>query len=87
MATAKLTSKGQLTIPKSVRDAMGIGPGDRVTFVPEANGRFTLVPATGSVMALKGILRSPFDRPVTLEEMDEGIAEAVTERMKRCDRN
>lgn len=34
---AKVMSKGQITIPKDVRDALGVSSGDRVTFVVEGN--------------------------------------------------
>jgi AbrB family looped-hinge helix DNA binding protein len=42
--TAKLTSKGQITIPKDVRDALRLAPGDRVTFIVE-NGSVRIVNA------------------------------------------
>ena len=41
MATAKITSKGQITLPKEVRRRLGIGPGDQVEFVEE-NGKYVL---------------------------------------------
>jgi AbrB family looped-hinge helix DNA binding protein len=72
MATATVTSKGQLTLPKSVRDELGIRAGDRIDFVKMDNGRFAIIPKTGSIKALKGIIPKP-DRPVTLEDMQEAI--------------
>lgn len=50
MATAKITSKGQITLPKEVRRRLGIGPGDEVEFVEE-NGRYVM---------LKKVRKSPF---------------------------
>ncbi len=41
MATAKITSKGQITLPKEVRRRLGVGPGDEVEFVEE-NGKYVL---------------------------------------------
>ena len=41
MATAKITSKGQITLPKEVRRRLGIGPGDEVEFVEE-RGKYVL---------------------------------------------
>jgi AbrB family looped-hinge helix DNA binding protein len=72
MATATVTAKGQLTLPKAVRDELNIHAGDRVDFVKMDNGRFALVPKTGSIKALKGIVPK-LDRPVTLEQMQEAI--------------
>lgn len=73
MATATMTSKGQITIPAVVRMALGVESGDRVEFVLVEPGRFELVAATRSVTALKGLARKP-DPPVTIEAMNKTIA-------------
>ncbi|MDO5103377.1 MAG: AbrB/MazE/SpoVT family DNA-binding domain-containing protein [Lautropia sp.] len=73
MATATLTSKGQITIPMSVRTALGLEAGDRVEFVPSNDGRFELVPATVPVTALKGSIGKP-KKTVSIEAMNEAIA-------------
>jgi AbrB family looped-hinge helix DNA binding protein len=73
MNIATLTSKGQLTVPKAVRDALGLSPGDRVNFVRMEDGNFAIMPATVPVRSLKGLLRKPA-RPVTLEDMADAIA-------------
>ena len=67
-----LTSKGQVTIPKAVREALALCPGDRLDFVLEADGTVRVLPVRGSVKDLKGMLPKP-QRPVTLDEMDETI--------------
>jgi len=77
MPRSTLTSKGQITIPKEVRDQMGLKPGDRVDFVKERTGRFSIRPINTDFRSLKGIIKSPFKRPITLKEMDEGIARGV----------
>lgn len=73
MATATITSKGQITIPAVVRAALGVEAGDRVEFVQVEPGRFELVAATQPVTALKGLIRKP-PCPVTIEAMNEAIA-------------
>jgi len=73
MAAATLTSKGQLTLPKDVRTALGVGPGDRVDFVRMEDGNFAVLPATHSVKSLKGLLKKP-SKAVSLEDMDKAIA-------------
>lgn len=73
MSTATLTSKGQITIPAVVRDALGVEAGDRVEFVQVEPGHFELVAATQSVTALKGLVRKPAS-PVTIEAMNKAIA-------------
>ena len=73
MTAATLTSKGQLTLPKDVRDALGVGPGDRVDFVKMEDGNFAVLPATHTVKRLKGLIPSP-KKAVSLEDMDRAIA-------------
>jgi AbrB family looped-hinge helix DNA binding protein len=69
---ATLTSKGQITIPKEVRDALHLRTGDRLDFVVQSDGTVRVLPIKGSVKSLKGILPGPV-RPVTLEEMEQAI--------------
>ncbi|MEQ1930502.1 MAG: AbrB/MazE/SpoVT family DNA-binding domain-containing protein [Parvularculaceae bacterium] len=73
MTAATLTSKGQLTLPKIVRDALRVGPGDRVDFVRMEDGNFAVMPATHSIKSLKGLIPKP-KRPVSLDDMDKAIA-------------
>jgi antitoxin PrlF len=75
MASATVTSKGQVTIPVEVRNLLGLSTGDRIEFVlNEETGRYEVVPATRSVTALKGIIRKPA-KPVSIEDMNAAIAE------------
>ena len=73
MATAVVTSKGQITIPKEVRDRLGVDSGDRVEFVEVESGIFTLMAATRDVRELKGIIPKP-SRPVSAADMNRAIA-------------
>jgi AbrB family looped-hinge helix DNA binding protein len=73
MATAAVTSKGQITIPAEVRKKLGIKPGDRVRFVEGENGEYIFRPKIGSIMDLEGCVNWT-GKPVTIEEMNETIA-------------
>lgn len=73
MTTATITSKGQLTLPKEIRIALGVGPGDRVDFVRMEDGNFAVLPATQSVKSLKGLIPRP-KKAVSLDDMDAAIA-------------
>jgi antitoxin PrlF len=73
MTTATLTSKGQITIPVEVREALGVDTGDRVEFVEVAPGRYEFMAATRSVRALKGMFGKP-RKSVSIEEMNAVIA-------------
>ena len=72
MPSARLTSKGQITIPIDVRNALGVSFGDRLNFVEIEKGRFLIVPATCSVRELKGMIPRP-KRPVRVQDMN-GVA-------------
>ena len=72
-----ITSKGQVTIPKSVRDKLKLRAGDRVDFLVEPDGTVRLVPVTASVKELKGLVPRP-ERVLGLEEMDEAIARGAS---------
>lgn len=74
MTTATLTTKGQITIPVAVREALGVAAGDRVEFVEIASGRYEVIASTRSITALKGMFGKPA-RSVSIEEMNRVIAQ------------
>ena len=81
-----MTTKGQITVPKDVRLKLGLRPGDRVRFIVEDDGRVRLLPAKRDISELVGMLPKP-KRALTIEEMDEAIAQAVAEKFSRHDRD
>lgn len=73
MSIATLTSKGQVTIPKEIRDKLSLRAGDRITFTPTQDGvliRAQKVPFE----TLRGVLGRPPVGGLSVEEMDEGVA-------------
>jgi AbrB family looped-hinge helix DNA binding protein len=77
MAVATVTSKGQVTIPKEVRDELGIETGTKLYFVRSAQG-YILKPARNSILALAGTVQ--YEGPaLSIEEMDDAIGLAVAE--------
>ncbi|RWX79001.1 AbrB/MazE/SpoVT family DNA-binding domain-containing protein [Neorhizobium lilium] len=94
-ALSRLSSKGQLTIPKDVRDRLDLSPGTEF-YVTVEGGRVLATPKnlTGpkeanrkSVMDLAGILgKPPNGRSFTIEEIDEAIINAVVEDDERIQR-
>lgn len=76
MSTATVTSKGQVTIPKPVRDALRLHAGDRVSFVVRSDGVVEVRPETVDLKELEGLLRRR-GKAVTVEAMDEAIGRAV----------
>ena len=72
MATATITSKGQITIPKSVRMKLKLEAGRRVEFI-ETEAGFLVKPATRDIRSLKGILPKR-RRVVSIEDMNRSIS-------------
>jgi antitoxin PrlF len=72
VATATITSKGQITLPKAMRTKLGLEAGHRVEFV-ETDAGFLVKPATRDIRSLKGILPKQA-KPVTIEEMNRSVA-------------
>jgi AbrB family looped-hinge helix DNA binding protein len=72
MATATLTSKGQITIPVAVREKLGLAKGDRVEFIEVGPGEFALKAATEDVRVLKSIIARP-STPVSVAVMNAAI--------------
>lgn len=73
MTTATLTSKGQITIPAPIRQALQVEAGDRVEFLEVAPGRYELIAATHSVTELKGMFGKA-RKGVSIEDMNAAIA-------------
>ena len=74
---ATVTSKGQVTIPKPIRDRLHLEPGDRVDFILDEAGDLRVTPVAVPAVRLKGMVPGPAS-PVSLEEMDEAIARGAT---------
>ena len=68
-----MTSKGQVTVPKAIRDALGLVPGDRLEFTIDSDGRIIVRRKTRSLESVIGMLKS--DRRATIEEIEIAIRE------------
>jgi len=80
-----ITVKGQATIPKAIRDHLGLKPGDRVKFFVHPDGSVVLLPKL-PVSALRGLVKARHRRPVTIEDMNEAAAEGASGVSKRARR-
>lgn len=86
MAVATVTSKGQITLPKEVREHLHIGEGDRLEFLIDEGGEVRVRPVAGSVGALFEFLRSLGSPARSLEEIEEKMIREVAaddERIRR----
>ncbi len=80
MAEAKLTSRGQLVIPKVVRQHLHLQTGDTLDFVIQDDGEVIVRPAIKDVRELKGLLKKK-RKPVSLEQMDEAIRKRASKEI------
>jgi AbrB family looped-hinge helix DNA binding protein len=76
MITVTLTSKGQLTIPRPLRDALGLAPGARLQASIDSQGRLVLVPSKYEPEELF-LNRPKVNRCLSLEQMEQTIAAAI----------
>jgi antitoxin PrlF len=73
MAESTITTKGQCVVPKKIRDYMRLNPGDKIDFVIRENGEVYVRPVILDLRELKGQLKKPGRKPVTLKEMEKAI--------------
>lgn len=81
MYESKLTSQGQITVPKAVREALALYAGDQVRFVIHEDGGVTVEAASVDLTSLRGIVKSG-GKHVTVEQMDDAIRAGATRSMR-----
>ncbi len=84
MTTITMTSKGQITLPATTRAHLRLVAGTKFHVVENDRGEIVLSPKTGDIRRLKGIIK--YDGPpVSIEDIDTGIAKAIADRLRRCE--
>lgn len=83
MAASTLTSKGQVTIPKEIRDLLGLRKGDRLIFRLDDQGKVVVQPEAASPLGrLPGMLRHlAGEKPVSLAEMKAAVRRRAAEKL------
>jgi AbrB family looped-hinge helix DNA binding protein len=77
MSIATVTTKGQVTIPKEIRDYLKLETGSKVEFLIDENGDVKVVPLNVPLEALSGVLHRPGMKSATIEEMEIAITEGA----------
>ena len=75
-----ISPKGQVTIPKHIRDELGLHPGSRVKFFIHPTGGIVLLPLRPASY-LRGMLKSK--RRITVDEMSEAAASGAADEYRR----
>lgn len=77
MTSATITTKGQITIPKKIRDKLRLNAGDKIEFVLLDNGEAIMRPVSKRVDDVFGILHKTGQKTVTVEQMNEKIRQKM----------
>lgn len=80
MVQARLTKKGQVTIPKTIRDYLHIDTGSKIDFVIDENGDVKVIPLNVAAENLSGILHRQGMPVASLEDMEQAIIKGANDR-------
>jgi antitoxin PrlF len=80
---ATVTFKGQVTLPKAIRDQLKIEAGTQLDFKLNDDGSISVRPLKRSALSIVGLLHRPKQRAVPVEQMNQAIADAAAERHQR----
>lgn len=80
---ATLTSKGQVTLPKEIRDALKLSSGAKLDFSLQPDGSVNVRPMKNSIASLFGILKRPGGKAFSIEAQKESVGRALAEKHDR----
>ena len=77
---ATLTSKGQITLPKEIRDRLGLDAGSMLDFQILEDNTITARSVKPDARRIRGLLKSPRSVPLTVQQMDQAISEHLRDK-------
>lgn len=80
---ATLTSKGQITLPKEIRDRLRLDAGAMLDFELLPDDTIVARPVKADARRIRGLLKSPHPQPLSVEEMDEGVERHLRDKHAR----
>ena len=81
---ATLTSKGQITLPKEIRDRLGLDAGSLLDFQILEDDTITVRQVQPDARRIRGLLKSPHDTPLTVQQMDEAVSRRLHDKHARA---
>ena len=78
---AKLTSKGQITLPKEIRDRLGLDAGSMLDFQLLEDNTITARPVKPDARRIRGLLKSPHATPPTAKQMDAAVSKHLRDKV------
>ena len=82
MAVATLTTKGQVTIPKEIRESLQLHTGDKIEIIVTENREAIIRPISKKIDDIFGKLHKPGRKAISLEAMDESIRDRMKDKYK-----
>lgn len=80
MSKSTITSKGQITLPKQIREHLNVAAGDRIDFVVDEDGEVVVRPSRSRLKQLRGMLQDPNRKPVRIDQMNAAIVREHSRR-------
>jgi antitoxin PrlF len=77
---ATLTSKGQITLPKEIRDRLGLDAGSMLDFQILEDNTITARPVKPDARRIRGLLKSPHATPPTVAQMDAAVSKHLRDQ-------
>jgi AbrB family looped-hinge helix DNA binding protein len=77
---ATLTSKGQITLPKEIRDRLGLDAGSMLDFQILEDNTITARQVLPDARRIRGLLKSPHAKPPTVGQMDAAVSKHLRDR-------
>ncbi|HEY9106600.1 MAG TPA: AbrB/MazE/SpoVT family DNA-binding domain-containing protein [Roseateles sp.] len=81
---ATMTSKGQVTLPKEIRDLLGLDTGSTLDFEIQPDNSITVRVVKANALNVRGLLKSPHAKALSVEEMDAGLTKQLTAKHKKA---
>ncbi len=82
MSTATMTTKGQVTIPKKIREALSLKAGDKIEIIVTENKEAIIRPISKSVEEVFGMLYNVDQKTISVDEMNQAISQRMKEKFK-----
>jgi AbrB family looped-hinge helix DNA binding protein len=82
MALAKLTTKGQVTIPREIRELLNLHTGDKIEIIATGKGEAIIRPVSKKVDEIFCKLHKPGRKAVTVEAIDDAIRKRMKDTFK-----
>jgi AbrB family looped-hinge helix DNA binding protein len=77
---ATLTSKGQITLPKEIRDRLGLDAGSMLDFQILEDNTITARQVKPDARRIRGLLKSPHSAAPSVEQMDEAVSKHLRDQ-------